>query len=92
MLFQEKICNIMYINDKNKISITDKYSHEINTIYNKLLDLQRGKIYELYHTPGYPSYSTIATQLKDDLDQLLIKIQNNDESLKETIDKYRTKI
>lgn len=82
----------MDINDKNKISIMDKYSHEINTIYNKLLDLQRWKIYELDHTPGYPSYSTIATQLKDDLDQLLIKIQNNDESLKETIDKYRTKI
>ena len=68
------------------MSIQMKYSKEINEIHNEILRLEKGKIYELEHINGYPSYTTIASNLREKLDSLLEKIDNNSDSV---LDKLR---
>lgn len=68
------------------MDILHRYSKEIEKIYNELLRLEKGKIYELDQTHGYPSYATIANDIRSDFDKLLYMIENNEESV---IDKLR---
>lgn len=68
------------------MDILHRYSKEIEKIHNELLRLEKGKIYELNQTPGYPSYATIANDIRSDFDKLLYMIENNEESV---IDKLR---
>lgn len=68
------------------MDVLHRYSKEIEKIHNELLRLEKGKIYELNHTPGYPSYTTIANDIRNELDKLLSMIENDEES---TLDKLR---
>lgn len=65
------------------MEISHKYCVELNKINNHLSDLEKGHIYELTHTPGTPSYSTIAQHLREDISSLLSKIENNEPSIAE---------
>lgn len=78
--------------NENKMNIISKYSKEINIIHNRLSDLERGKIYELNHTPGNPSYVTIASDIKNEFDKLLKMIENNEDSARDAFNKYSAKL
>jgi len=70
------------------MDIYNRYGHEINAINNYLEDLSRGKIYEIDKVPGVPLSSTLAKNLKDRIDELLYKIENDEPGFKETAAKY----
>lgn len=72
-------------------SITKRYSKEIQLIYNRLKDLERGKVYELTKVPGNPYCATMANDIRNDLDKLLSMIENNEESAKDAFDKLSYK-
>jgi len=72
------------MNDE-KIDIFIKYSHEINNIDNILLDLEKGRLYEIGKLPGVPKCSTMAERLRTEINDLLVKIDNNDKGFLETM-------
>ena len=71
--------------------ITKRYSKEIQLIYNRLSDLERGKVYEITKVPGNPYCATMANDIRADLDKLLSMIENNEESAKDAFDKFSCK-
>ena len=60
------------------MDIKKKYHVELNRINNHLTGLENGRIYEVTRTPGTPSYTTIAKYIRDDLEELLSKIENEE--------------
>lgn len=60
------------------MDIQKRYSSELNKINSFLTDLERGRIYELTHTPGDASYTTLSGHLKESISSLLNKIENNE--------------
>lgn len=72
---------------ENHVDIFDKYRHEISKINNTLIDLERGKVYEIDRVPGVPKCSTIAERLRNDISDLLTKINNNEEGFLEVVSK-----
>lgn len=67
------------------MNITKRYSIELNKINNRLDDLKKGRIYELTRTPGDASYATLAQHLKEDIDLLISKIENDEPSITEKV-------
>lgn len=67
------------------MDISKRYSVELNKLGNHLTDLERGHIYELTGTPGTPSCATLAKHLRQDIGELLHKIENNEPSVAEKI-------
>ncbi|MGG3622836.1 hypothetical protein ABES25_04645 [Bacillus gobiensis] len=68
-----------------KESIRRKYSREISKITNRLLDLERGKIYDLTRTNGDPWLTTEVGNIRKDLDNLLDKIEHGDPSISDIL-------
>lgn len=68
---------------ERKIDIYNKYSHEINKINNFLSKLESNKVYEVDMVPGIPSYSTLASHLREAIEDLLDKINNNKDGFSE---------
>ena len=60
--------------------ISKRYSSELLNISNKLNQLERGRIYEFSHAQMDGYLSTNINQLKDMLNDLLGKIQNDGKS------------
>lgn len=67
----------------DKVDIFKRYSHEINKIENLLIDLNNGRVYEVERKPGIPKCSTMAERLKSEIEDLLIKINNNEKGFME---------
>ena len=63
------------------MDIKKRYGIELNKLYNHIEALRRGHIYELTHTPGTPSYTTLAEHLEEDIDELVRKIENDEPSV-----------
>ena len=63
------------------MDIKDHYSIELDEIRNYLTDLENGRIYELTRTPGTASGATLAKHLRDNLNALLNKIENDKPSV-----------
>ena len=74
------------------MNISKKYSIELNKIANHLLDLEKGRIYEITDTPGTPSCATLAQHLREDIGNLLLKIENNEPSVAEKVASISNKI
>lgn len=74
------------------MDISKKYSIELNKIANHLLDLEKGRIYEITGTPGTPSCATLAQHLREDIRNLLLKIENNEPSVAEKVASISNKI
>ena len=74
------------------MDISKKYSIELNKIANHLLDLEKGRIYEITSTPGTPSCATLAQHLREDIGNLLLKIENNEPSVAEKVASISNKI
>lgn len=72
---------------QSNIEITNKYSHEILDIANKLNQLEKGRIYELSGAQMDGYLSTNIKQLKEMITDLLIKIENGDDSIKDRLTK-----
>lgn len=68
---------------EKKIDIYNKYSHEINKINNLLSELEKARVYENDKVPGIPSCSTLASQLREAIKDLLDKINNNKDGFSE---------
>ena len=67
------------------MDISKKYIIELNKISNLLVDLENGRIYEITHTPGTPSYATLAQHLRDGISELLYKIEADEPSIAEKV-------
>ena len=71
--------------------ISKRYSSELLNISNKLNQLERGRIYELSRAQMDGYLSTNISQLKDMLNDLLGKIQNDGKSQDEKMSEELTK-
>lgn len=67
------------------MDISKKYIIELTKISNLLVDLENGRIYEITHTPGTPSYATLAQHLRESINELLHKIEANEPSIAEKV-------
>lgn len=67
------------------MDIKKRYSIELNKLSNHLADLERGHIYELTGTPGTPTCATMASHLRQDIGDLLHKIENDEPSVAEKV-------
>ena len=72
--------------------ISKRYSREVLNISNKLNQLEHDKIYELSHAKMDGYLSTNIRQLKDMINDLLDKIQNDKQSEDEEIREKLTEI
>ncbi|MED4578998.1 hypothetical protein P9480_09575 [Bacillus atrophaeus] len=59
-----------------KPTIKEAYSHELLEIHNVITQIENGYISEVLGKGGYPSFSTIGKQLREKLDDLIRKIEN----------------
>lgn len=62
--------------EKLSYEISDEYSYELNSISNKLEQMERGRIYELSGAQMDGYLATNVNQLKEMINDLLNKIQN----------------
>ncbi|UMZ73030.1 hypothetical protein [Natranaerofaba carboxydovora] len=69
---------------KNR-SIKERYSNEITKIENKLNELINGRIYELTKAQMDGYLSTNVSDLRENIYDLLDKIENNKKSINEQI-------
>lgn len=67
------------------VDITDRYSHELNSIYNITRQLKNGRIYELTDVKTDGSLYTQITKLEDELSELVNKIEYDKDSVNERI-------
>jgi hypothetical protein len=65
------------------MDIFHRYSLEINGINNLLIDLENGRIYEIDKVPGVASSHKLAKDIEQRFIDLLIKIQDNEDSISE---------
>lgn len=65
--------------------IVEKYSNELCAIYNKLQQLESGRVYELTEAKMDGYLSTNAQQLREMICDLLCKIQEGKDGIKEQI-------
>lgn len=72
---------------QNNKEITNKYSHEILEIANKLNQLEHGRIYELSGAQMDGYLATNIKQLKEMNTDLLTKIDSGDDSIKDKLSK-----
>lgn len=72
--------------------IAERYDCELSYINDKLNQLERGRIYELSRAQMDGYLATNIKQLKDMLNDLLNKIQNDEQSQNEKIRDTLTKI
>lgn len=61
--------------------IAKEYSHELNDINNKLIQLERGRIYELSRAQMDGYLATNIQQLRKMISELLNKIQNGEDGI-----------
>ena len=61
--------------------IAKEYSHELNDINNKLIQLERGRIYELTRAQMDGYLATNIQQLRKMISELLSKIQNGEDGI-----------
>ncbi|MCY7794063.1 hypothetical protein MOC62_07300 [Bacillus spizizenii] len=61
---------------EKKPTIKEAYSHELLEIHHVITQVEKGYIYEIRGQGGYPSYSTIGKQLREKLNDLIRKIEN----------------
>lgn len=74
------------------MDISKKYSVELNKINNHLTHLEKGRIYELTKTPGTASYATLAQHLREDIGDLLHKIETGEPSVTEKVSHIHDKM
>lgn len=65
--------------------ISKRYSHELTNIHNKLEQLEKGRIYELSEVSMDGYLATNIGQLRKMIDELLEKIQNDEDSFSERV-------
>lgn len=65
--------------------ISERYSYELNEIRNKMNQLCRGRIYELSNATMDGYLSTNVEQLRKMMNELLYKIQNDEDGTDEKI-------
>lgn len=69
--------------EEENIDIYKKYRHEITKINNTLIDLENQRVYEIQKTPGVPKCSTLANRLREQIVDLLDKVNSNEEGFEE---------
>ena len=74
------------------MEISKRYSVELNKIANHLIDLEKGRIYEITKTPGTPSCATMAQHIREDIANLLDLIKNDKPGIVEKVAKMSNKI
>lgn len=74
------------------MEISKRYSVELNKIANHLIDLEKGRIYEITKTPGTPSCATMAQHIREDIANLLDLIENDKPGIVEKVAKMSNKI
>lgn len=74
------------------MEISKRYSVELNKIANHLIDLEKGRIYEITKTPGTPSCATMAQHIREDIANLLDLIENDNPGIVEKVAKMSNKI
>lgn len=67
------------------MDIAKRYGVELNTINNRLADLERGHVYEITRTPGTPSCAKLADDLRKAIGELLYKIENDKPSITQKV-------
>ncbi len=70
------------------VDVSDRYSAEILNIKNKLNQIEKGRIYELYELTGDKMDGYLSTnieQLRESINDLLYKIEFNKESINERV-------
>jgi hypothetical protein len=77
---------------EKKVNITKKYNHEIMDIQYKLRQLENGKIYELTRAKMDGCLSTNVDQLRNMIEELINKIEYDEDSIEEEIAKAYKKI
>lgn len=73
------------------MDIKRRYAKEIDSIHNIISKLEQGKIYELESNRGvrgYPSYTTIAADIREQFDNLLDMIEENKDSTLDVVKKF----
>lgn len=65
----------------------NKYEYEIRNILEKIEALENGEYHERIKKPGVPNAMTIGTRLKREFIELLESIKDEDEGLKERVNK-----
>ncbi|MBZ5752173.1 hypothetical protein [Metabacillus rhizolycopersici] len=68
---------------KKIVDVTDKYSHELQEIKNKLQRLENGRIYELTRVQMDGYLSTNVSQLKRMIASLIDKIEYGKDSVED---------
>lgn len=74
------------------MEISKRYSVELNKIANHLIDLEKGRIYEITKTPGTLSCATMAQHIREDIANLLDLIENDKPGIVEKVAKMSNKI
>lgn len=68
------------------MKLREKYTLEIQSIYQDIEVLKKGQIYELDRVPGIPRCSTVGRRLEEKLTTLLSKIEQDVDGSIETAD------
>lgn len=74
--------------NKKLVNVMDRYSHEINEIKNRLIQLENGKVYDLTNCKGDGYLSTHIQKLESQLNELLLKIEFDKPGIQEKIGSY----
>lgn len=72
--------------------ILKRYSHEYTNIQNKLEQLEKRRVYELSEVPMDGYLATNIGQLRKMIDELLDKIQNDEDSFSERVSEMMNRI
>lgn len=72
--------------------ISEKYSHELGEIQDKLNQLEGGRVYELSRAQMDGYLATNVQQLRTMLNDLLNKLQNGEQSTSERIGEFLEKV
>lgn len=72
---------------KTKVDVRNKYSRELMEIKNKLNQLEKGRIYDLTNSQMDGYLSTNVEQLREMIEDLIYKIEHDEESLDERLKK-----
>jgi len=77
---------------EKKVDIAERYRREILDIENILRDLEKGQIYDITKTPGQPYLHNAVGKLREKLNDLIFKVENDEQSANERLREAMRKV